>query len=130
MQHVCSTLAEDNESPAGIGHLDGDTAVSRQSFNAALHAAGAVCNGVDKVIKGTFRNTFCAVRPPGHHAGPSGVVPGPIGGGSESHGFCLLNNVSIGAAYALNVHRDVVKRVAIVDFGESESYLLLDAYCD
>jgi hypothetical protein len=63
------------------------------------------------------RNAFCAVRPPGHHAGPSGLMSGPdAGAGAESHGFCLLNNVSIGAAYAMNVHRSVVKRVAIVDF--------------
>ena len=50
------------------------------------------------------RNAFCAVRPPGHHAGPTGVVTcdnEPHG----SHGFCLLNNVAIGGAYALNVHR-------------------------
>ena len=50
------------------------------------------------------RNAFCAVRPPGHHAGPTGVVTcdnDPLG----SHGFCLFNNVAIGGAYALNVHR-------------------------
>jgi acetoin utilization deacetylase AcuC-like enzyme len=42
-------------------------------------------------------------------------------GGPDSHGFCLLNNVSIGAAYAMHMHRDTVKRVAIVDFGELTS---------
>ena len=50
------------------------------------------------------RNAFCAVRPPGHHAGPTGVVTcenDPLG----SHGFCLFNNVAVGGAYALNVHR-------------------------
>ena len=57
---------------------------------------------------------FCAVRPPGHHAGPTGVTPcanDPAG----SHGFCLLNNVAIGAAYALATRADVA-RVAILDF--------------
>lgn len=50
------------------------------------------------------RNAFCAIRPPGHHAGPTGVVAcanDPIG----SHGFCLLNNIAIAAAYAMNAHR-------------------------
>lgn len=55
--------------------------------------------------------------------GPRGVVRLPPSSGSEaegpdSHGFCLLNNISIGAAYALNVHRDKVRRTAIVDFGQ------------
>ncbi len=50
------------------------------------------------------RNAFCAIRPPGHHAGPTGVVAcanDPTG----SHGFCLLNNLAIAAAYAMNAHR-------------------------
>jgi acetoin utilization deacetylase AcuC-like enzyme len=50
------------------------------------------------------RTVFCAVRPPGHHAGPSGLVPNrndPHG----SHGFCILSNIAIAAAYALNVYR-------------------------
>lgn len=50
------------------------------------------------------QNAFCAVRPPGHHAGPVGVVTcanDPHG----SHGFCLLNNIAIAAAYAVNVYR-------------------------
>jgi acetoin utilization deacetylase AcuC-like enzyme len=103
------------EEKAGITHLDGDTALSRESFRAAMHAAGSLCQGVDMVMKKEVRNAFCAVRPPGHHAGPQGLVKGEVGG-PDSHGFCLLNNISIGAAYALTVHRDVVKKVAIVDF--------------
>ena len=57
-----------------INHLDGDTAVSKESSDAALRAAGAVCEAVDKVMAGECRNVFCAIRPPGHHAGPHGVV--------------------------------------------------------
>jgi hypothetical protein len=49
-------------------------------------------------------NAFCAVRPPGHHAGPRGVVSSKKDR-TGSHGFCLLNNVAIAAAYAMNVHR-------------------------
>lgn len=103
------------EERCGITHLDGDTALSRESFRAAMYAAGSLCQGVDMVIKKEVRNAFCAVRPPGHHAGPLGLVKGEPGG-PDSHGFCLLNNISIGAAYALTVHREVVKKVAIVDF--------------
>ena len=54
--------------------LDADTIVSRGSWKAALRAAGAVCAAVDAVVSGTASNAFCAVRPPGHHAGPSGIV--------------------------------------------------------
>ena len=58
------------------------------------------------------RNAFCAVRPPGHHAGPTGVVPSeqdPAG----SHGFCLLNNVAIGGAYAVNAYRNAGASTAL-----------------
>ena len=105
--------AEDPQ--CGITHLDGDTALSRETFRAAMHAAGSVCQGVDMIMNKEVRNVFCAVRPPGHHAGPLGLVKGEPGG-PDSHGFCLLNNISIGASYAMTVHRDVVKKVAIVDF--------------
>lgn len=113
-QHqVCAALPEH---PSATGHLDGDTAVSRQTYLASLMAAGAVTHAVDHVMQGKARNAFCAVRPPGHHAGPVGVVTSqkdPHG----SHGFCLFNNVAIGAAYALHVYRNQgVKRVAILDF--------------
>ena len=50
-------------------------------------------------------------------AGPKGVVKGKDGG-PDSHGFCILNNVSIGASYAMNRYRDDIERVAIVDFGK------------
>jgi acetoin utilization deacetylase AcuC-like enzyme len=55
------------------------------------------------------------VRPPGHHAGPRGVVPS-ANDPNGSHGFCLVNNVAVGAAYAMCVRREDVKRVAILDF--------------
>ena len=103
--------------PNAIAHLDPDTAVSRWSFEAAMRAAGSICEAVDKVVAGEVRNAFCAVRPPGHHAGPRGIVKcanDPEGG---SHGFCLLNNVAIGAAYARSMYRNEgIHKVAIVDF--------------
>ena len=88
-----------------------DTSFSEGSLDAALRAAGAVCHGIERVLKGDHKNAFCAVRPPGHHAGVNGLLLG-----SESCGFCIFNNVCIGALYALTEFRDVVKKVAIVDF--------------
>ena len=61
-----------------------------------------------------YRNVFCAIRPPGHHAGPRGAVRSKFDKGTN--GFCMLCNTAIGAAYALNMHRQVCKKVAILDF--------------
>jgi acetoin utilization deacetylase AcuC-like enzyme len=83
--------------------LDGDTLVSPGSREAALRAAGAVVAAVDAVVGGAASNAFCAVRPPGHHAEPDRAM-----------GFCLFNNVVIGARHARQVHG--LSRVAIIDF--------------
>ena len=88
---------------SGLRYLDPDTALNPHSVKAALHAAGAVVNAVDLVCGGEYQTAFCAVRPPGHHA-ESG----------RAMGFCVFNNVAVGAAHALAVHR--LSRVAIVDF--------------
>ena len=87
------------------GHvwLDGDTAMNPHTLDAALHAAGAVVQGVDLVMAGTAKQAFCAVRPPGHHAERA-----------VSMGFCIFNNIAIGAKHALRRHG--LERVAIVDF--------------
>lgn len=87
----------------GLRHLDGDTVVSPDSGEAALRAAGAVCAAVDAVIEGSLRTAFCAVRPPGHHAEPD-----------QAMGFCLFNNVAVGALQARSVHG--LGRIAVVDF--------------
>ena len=87
----------------GLAHLDGDTIVSPGSGEAALRAAGAVTAAVDAVIKGEFKNAFCAVRPPGHHAERDVAM-----------GFCIFNNVAIGAEQARVVHG--LKRIAVMDF--------------
>jgi acetoin utilization deacetylase AcuC-like enzyme len=88
---------------SGFVQLDPDTAVCPRSGEAALRAAGAVCAAVDDVMAGKAGNAFCAVRPPGHHAEPS-----------RSMGFCLFNNVAVGAEQARAVHG--LDRVAVVDF--------------
>jgi len=88
---------------SGLRYLDPDTALNPHSVHAALHAAGAVVNAVDLVCGGQYQNAFCAVRPPGHHAESRRAM-----------GFCVFNNVAVGAAHALAVHG--LSRVAIVDF--------------
>lgn len=89
---------------AGGGLLDqGDTHVVRESFHAALLAAGSVLNAVDAVANGDVAAAFCAVRPPGHHAEHDRAM-----------GFCLFNNVAVGARYAQQVRG--MERVAILDW--------------
>jgi len=81
----------------------GDTMVSPESWDAAILAAGAVCDAVDAVLTGKLRNTFCAVRPPGHHATPA-----------RGMGFCVFNNIAIGARHALRVRG--LERVLVIDW--------------
>ncbi len=88
---------------AGLVHLDGDTPISPGSGDAALRAAGAVCAAVDAVLGDQAQNAFCAIRPPGHHAEPSRAM-----------GFCLFNNIAIGAFHARAAHG--ISRVAVFDF--------------
>lgn len=83
--------------------IDADTAMSPGSVEAALRAAGAVVHAVDEVMAGRAHNAFCAIRPPGHHAEPD-----------QAMGFCLFNNVAIGALHARDAHG--MKRPAVIDF--------------
>ena len=86
----------------GLWNVDPDTVVSPGSGLAALRAAGAVCEAVDAVLRGEANNAFCAVRPGGHHARAD-----------RTAGYCLFNNVAIGALRARN--RNGLSRIAIVD---------------
>lgn len=88
---------------SGYRQLDPDTSMNPHSLPAALRAAGAAQLGVDLVMQGEAQRAFCAVRPPGHHAERDRAM-----------GFCLFNNVAVGAYRALtHYHLD---RVAILDF--------------
>jgi len=87
----------------GYARIDADTVVSAGSREAVLRAAGAVCAAVDAVMAGEAANAFCAVRPPGHHAEAR-----------DPMGFCVFNNVAVGALQAHEVHG--CKRVAVIDF--------------
>ena len=86
----------------GTGYLDPDTYMSADSLKAALYAAGAVIEAVERRKKGEMQRAFCAVRPPGHHAESD-----------KAMGFCIFNNVAIGARYAQKVG---YKKVLIIDF--------------
>jgi acetoin utilization deacetylase AcuC-like enzyme len=80
-----------------------DCMIGPKSFDVAMLAAGGVMAGVDAVLNGRVENVFCAVRPPGHHAGRDYAM-----------GFCFINNVSVGAAYARAFYD--VKKIFILDW--------------
>ncbi len=80
-----------------------DTGINAASWEAALAAAGAVLTGVDMVMQGRSTNAFCPVRPPGHHARPM-----------MGMGFCLFNNVALGAWYAWEKYG--LDRILIIDW--------------
>jgi|GEM_PF-339006 len=89
---------------------ESDTSFSMGSLQAAKRACGGVCHAIDKVVESNHRNAFCLVRPPGHHAGIDGLLES-----ATSCGFCIFNNVALGALHALEKHSSTVKKVAIVD---------------
>ncbi len=97
------SLVQSNIPEEGYARLDADTILSPGSGEAAFRAAGAIIAAVDKVVLGEVDNAFCAVRPPGHHAEPG-----------RGMGFCLFNNVAIGAMHARVIHG--LTKIAIVDF--------------
>jgi len=87
---------------AGGGYLDPDTYAVPSSYEVALYAVGGVLEGIDRLLKKEVDVVFCAVRPPGHHAEYA-----------KAMGFCLFNNIAVGAHYLLQKGFD---RVFIVDF--------------
>ena len=87
----------------GLSFLDGDTIVSPGSKEATLDAVGSIIAAIDGVQNNEFRNAFCAVRPPGHHAEKN-----------KAMGFCIYNNVAVGANYLIDKYR--LNKIAIIDF--------------
>ncbi len=87
------------------GHvfLDGDTIISPGSEAATLDAVGSIIAAIDGVQTKEFKNAFCAVRPPGHHAEKN-----------KAMGFCIYNNVAVGANYLIEKYK--YNKVAIIDF--------------
>jgi acetoin utilization deacetylase AcuC-like enzyme len=87
----------------GLAFLDGDTVVSPGSKDATKDAVGSIITAIDGVKNKEFKNAFCAVRPPGHHAEKD-----------KAKGFCIYNNVAVGANYLIEKYK--YNKVAIIDF--------------
>ena len=87
----------------GLSFLDGDTIVSPGSKDATSDAIGSIITAIDGVQNKDFKNAFCAVRPPGHHAEKN-----------KAMGFCIYNNVAVGANYLINKYK--LNKIAIIDF--------------
>ena len=87
----------------GFSFLDGDTIVSPGSKDATKDAVGSIITAIDGVQQKEFKNAFCAVRPPGHHAEKN-----------KAMGFCIYNNVAVGANYLIEKYK--YTKVAIIDF--------------
>ncbi|MBI4685107.1 MAG: histone deacetylase [Nitrospirae bacterium] len=84
------------------GYADPDTYISEGSIEAALYAAGAVIEAINRCKSKEIERAFCAVRPPGHHAEADRAM-----------GFCIFNNVAIGARYA---QKAGYRKILIIDF--------------
>lgn len=108
---------EQSSPQQGLVSLDNDTFLNPHSLSAARLAAGAVIRGVNQVFQHQADNVFCAVRPPGHHAEAT-----------EAMGFCLYNNVAVGAAHARAHHG--VERIAILDFDVHQCNGTIDIFAD
>ena len=87
----------------GLYFLDGDTVVSPGSKDATKDAVGSIITAIDGVENKEFKNAFCCVRPPGHHAEKE-----------KAMGFCIYNNVAVGANYLIEKYK--YKKIAIIDF--------------
>ena len=88
---------------SGLKFLDGDTVVSPGSKDATKDAVGSIISAIDGVERKEFKNAFCCVRPPGHHAEKE-----------KAMGFCIFNNVAVGANYLIEKYK--YKKIAIIDF--------------
>jgi acetoin utilization deacetylase AcuC-like enzyme len=101
----------------GFSSLDGDTIISPGSKNATLDAVGSIITAIDGVENKEFKNAFCPVRPPGHHAEKS-----------KAMGFCIFNNVAVGANYLIKRYN--YKKIAIVDWDVHASNGTADIFYD
>ena len=101
----------------GFSSLDGDTIISPGSKNATLDAVGSIITAIDGVENKEFKNAFCPVRPPGHHAEKN-----------KAMGFCIFNNVAVGANYLIKKYK--YKKIAIVDWDVHASNGTADIFYD
>ena len=96
-----------SSSSEGLKYIDSDTYVNKWTYTAALYAAGGVIKAIRSTLAGSYLRVFALVRPPGHHAGIRGSALG-----APTLGFCIFNNVAIGAKYLLSKG---FKKIAIID---------------
>ena len=103
--HTSNYIDQVNKSfpKKGYNFLDGDTVVSPGSKDASKDAVGSIITAIDGVQNKEFKNAFCAVRPPGHHAEKE-----------KAMGFCIFNNVAVGANYLIEKYK--YNKIAIIDF--------------
>ncbi len=103
--HTSNYIDQVNKSfpKKGYNFLDGDTIVSPGSKDASKDAVGSIITAIDGVQNKEFKNAFCAVRPPGHHAEKG-----------KAMGFCIFNNVAVGANYLIEKYK--YNKIAIIDF--------------
>ena len=101
----------------GFSSLDGDTIISPGSKNATLDAVGSIITAIDGIENKEFKNAFCPVRPPGHHAEKN-----------KAMGFCIFNNVAVGANYLIRKYK--YKKIAIVDWDVHASNGTADIFYD
>lgn len=87
----------------GVKHLDPDTGICLDSYHCALLAVGGILEAIDAVMTGQVKNAFCAVRPPGHHSERD-----------RARGFCIFNNIAIGAVYLRKQYR--LNKICIIDW--------------
>ncbi|KAF0154668.1 MAG: histone deacetylase family protein [Syntrophaceae bacterium] len=97
IDHIAGTAGKD------YVFLDSDTIAGPDTYEIAKLAVGGLCNAIDAVMTGEVDNAFALVRPPGHHADAE-----------NSAGFCVFNNVAIGAMHAMKKHG--LKKILIVDW--------------
>lgn len=107
LRRRCSDL--ETEATMLFGADDDDTSANRGTWDASIAATAAVFAAVDAVATGEAKNALCAVRPPGHHAGPALRAQG-----APTNGYCVFNHAALGAKYA--VHERGLRRVAVLDF--------------
>ncbi|MDC3099178.1 histone deacetylase family protein [Candidatus Pelagibacter sp.] len=103
--HTLNYIDQVNKSfpKKGYNFLDGDTVISPGSKDASKDAVGSIITAIDGVQNKEFKNAFCAVRPPGHHAEKE-----------KAMGFCIFNNVAVGANYLIEKYK--YNKIAIIDF--------------
>ena len=95
-------FVEESFPKKGLSFLDGDTIISPGSKEATSDAVGSIISAIDGVQNKDFKNAFCAVRPPGHHAEKN-----------KAMGFCIYNNVAV-REYLIDKYK--LNKIAIIDF--------------